>query len=230
MKWKTSGIRLTKKAGNLPESLWNYIYSAIMMPSIDVEFPHIYEIKNKADTSNIKQLKTMVAEELSLSNYEIRLILNDIAFEWNRQHTDNSIGELGLEPNIDYKKIAKMVNDKNSYVLYYIFDELTYQLKKLGASKTHVQFRIHVKERERRENLFDWWVFINKQGIKADKSQYQYYFSALNLTTDAKEEDAKKAYRTLSMTKPPDKGGNKEIFVELTESKNKCLEYLSLTK
>jgi len=218
-----------KTAGILPETLFNYIHSAIMMPSIDVEFPHIYETKNKTDNSNIEQLKVMVAEELSLSNYEIRLVLNDIAFEWNRKYNDNSIGELGLEPNVDFKKIATMVNNKDSYILYYIFDELTYQLKKLGASKAQVQFRIHVKERQRRENLFDWWSFISSQGIKVDKSQYQYYFSALNLTTESKEDDVKKMYRTLSMSKHPDKGGNKEEFVELTEAKNKCLEYLKLS-
>jgi len=218
-----------KTAGILPETLFNYIHSTIMMPSIDVEFPHIYETKIKSHNSDIEQLKVMVAEELSLSDYEIRLVLNDIAFEWNRKYNDNSIGELGLEPNVDFKKIATMVNNKDSYILYYIFDELTYQLKKLGAAKAQVQFRIHVKERQRRENLFDWWSFIGSQEIKADKSQYQYYFSALNLTTESKEEDVKKMYRTLSMTKHPDKGGNKEEFVELTEAKNKCLEYLKLS-
>ena len=47
---------------------------------------------------------------------------------------------------------------------------------------------------------------------------------------DSSEDDIKKMYRLISMTKHPDKGGNHDEFIELTEAKNKCLEYLILTK
>ncbi len=221
-----------KTAGNLPEGLWNYMYDAIMIPTIDVEFPQIYAIKQIVDRANIHDLKLILKEELGADDFTYRMYIEDIAWEWNHKYADNSIGELGLQPNGYYSRIEKMVNDKNSYIVFYIFDELTYQLKKVAAAKAKIQFRIHLKDRERnkRTKMFDWWDFVSSQGIKANKNEYISYFSLLNLTIESKEEDVKKSYRLLSMTKHPDKGGNKEDFVELTEAKNKCLEYLTLTK
>jgi hypothetical protein len=221
-----------KTAGNLPEKLWDYMYAAIMMPMIDSEFPHIYEMKQKVDTSNIEQLKAMLKEELGESDFFGRMYIDDMEWEWNHQYVDNGLGELGLRPNGYWSKINKLVDDKNSYVLFYIFDELTYQLKKVAAAKAKTQFRIHIKEKEKSKKMFDWWdyVFTASRGMRVDKNEYQSYFSLLGLTLESKEEDVKKSYRLLSFTKHPDKGGNKEDFVEITEAKNKCLEYLTLIK
>ena len=219
-----------KTKGNLPEKLWYYMYDEIMIPNIDIEFPHIYEIKQKADKANINELKEMLAYEMCFGDYERRLILDDISFEWDIRYTDNSIGELGLKPNYDYKKLEKKIEDKNSYIINYIFDELTYKLKKSGLAKAKIQFNIHIKEKQRREKLFDWWNFITSQNLSVDKNTYIAYFSVLNLTLDATEEEVKKSFRNLSMTKHPDRGGNQEAFIELTESKNKCLEYLTIIK
>jgi hypothetical protein len=52
-------------------------------------------------------------------------------------------------------------------------------------------------------------------------------FELLELTTTATIDDVKSSYRKLSMLHHPDKGGNKEKFIELTDAKNKCLTYLS---
>jgi hypothetical protein len=71
-----------KTKGNLPEKLWYYMYDEIMIPNIDIEFPHIYEIKQKADKANINELKEMLAYEMCFGDYERRLILDDISFEW----------------------------------------------------------------------------------------------------------------------------------------------------
>ena len=52
-------------------------------------------------------------------------------------------------------------------------------------------------------------------------------FTVLGLSEDATEADVKSAYKKLSMLHHPDKGGKQEKFVEITESKNKCLHWLS---
>lgn len=220
-----------KTAGNLPPKLFDYIYNAIMMPMIDVEFPHIYALKKKVDSSNIEELKSMLKEEFD-NDFFSRMYVDDMAWEWNHQYVENAIGELGLRPNGYWSKINKMVDDKNSYILYYIFDELTYQLKKVAAAKAKTQFRIFIKEKEKRKTMFDWWDYVFSQvgSVRVDKNEYQTYFTRLGLTLESKEEDVKAKYRTLSMTKHPDKGGSSEEFIEITEAKNKCIEYLTLSK
>ncbi len=52
-------------------------------------------------------------------------------------------------------------------------------------------------------------------------------FVTLGLGSSAGLEEVKTAYRQLSLQHHPDKGGNKEKFIEVTEAKNKCLSYLS---
>lgn len=52
-------------------------------------------------------------------------------------------------------------------------------------------------------------------------------FKTLGLEENATSEDVKTAFRQLSMQHHPDKGGNSDKFIEITEAKNKCLAYLS---
>ena len=51
-------------------------------------------------------------------------------------------------------------------------------------------------------------------------------FTVLGLDSNANMEDVKAAYRKLSMQHHPDKGGNNERFIEITEARDKCLSYL----
>ena len=52
-------------------------------------------------------------------------------------------------------------------------------------------------------------------------------FIVLGLSEDASEDDVKKAYRKLSLEHHPDRGGDKEKFIAITEAKNKCLSWFS---
>lgn len=55
-------------------------------------------------------------------------------------------------------------------------------------------------------------------------------FTVLGLSVDANELDVKSAYKKLSMLHHPDKGGKQDKFVEITDSKNKCLSWLESNK
>jgi hypothetical protein len=52
-------------------------------------------------------------------------------------------------------------------------------------------------------------------------------FETLELNEDATAEDVRKAYKELALKHHPDKGGNQQRFIEITEAKNKCLAYLN---
>lgn len=52
-------------------------------------------------------------------------------------------------------------------------------------------------------------------------------FEVLKLTTHSNIDDVKTAYKKLSIIHHPDKGGKQEKFIEITEAKNKCLEWLN---
>jgi hypothetical protein len=51
-------------------------------------------------------------------------------------------------------------------------------------------------------------------------------FNTLGLISSANVEEVKEAYRTLALQHHPDKGGNNDLFISITEAKNKCLMYL----
>ena len=50
-------------------------------------------------------------------------------------------------------------------------------------------------------------------------------FATLGLDDNATAEDVAKAYRKLSMETHPDRGGDKDKFIAVTEAKNKCMSW-----
>jgi hypothetical protein len=90
-------------------------------------------------------------------------------------------------------------------------------------------------ERKRVEDRYDTFSFFNffaadfmndlikrmfEQRIPHDA------FTTLGLDHTASIELVKDTYRTLSLKYHPDKGGNNDMFIAITEAKNKCLMYL----
>lgn len=52
-------------------------------------------------------------------------------------------------------------------------------------------------------------------------------FNILGLNENATEDNVKISYRKLANIHHPDKGGKQEKFIEITDAKNKCLEWLN---
>lgn len=52
-------------------------------------------------------------------------------------------------------------------------------------------------------------------------------FSVLGLSDEANELDVKTAFKKLANTHHPDKGGKQDKFIEITDAKNKCLNWLN---
>lgn len=51
-------------------------------------------------------------------------------------------------------------------------------------------------------------------------------FEVLGLPDTANESDVSKAFKKLAHIHHPDKGGKQDVFIKITESKNKCLNWL----
>lgn len=80
---------------------------------------------------------------------------------------------------------------------------------------------------ERMEREEDSWIFGFFLHSLFSKQKPVTSFQLLGLETEATMDDVKGAYRKLSMIHHPDKGGNRDKFIEITEAKNKCLAFLS---
>ena len=80
---------------------------------------------------------------------------------------------------------------------------------------------------ERMEREQDSWIFGFFLHSLFSKQKPSSSFQALGLSSEATLEDVKGAYRKLSMVHHPDKGGNRDKFIEITEAKNKCMAFLS---
>ena len=73
----------------------------------------------------------------------------------------------------------------------------------------------------------DWfWKSIFIGLLMGGVAKPESSFDVLGLDHDASAEDVKKKYRELSMVHHPDKGGNAQAFMNITEAKNKLLAYL----
>ena len=79
------------------------------------------------------------------------------------------------------------------------------------------------KMREQDDSFF--WRFLFLDGLMRSRVPSDSY-SVLGLQTNATAEEVAKKYRELSIKHHPDKGGNKETFIQITEAKNKILAYL----
>jgi len=84
-------------------------------------------------------------------------------------------------------------------------------------------------QREMYEDMFGGWddwfystlaAMFLKSNVKPVES-----FAVLGLDDNATIEDVKKAYRKLSLENHPDRGGDKDKFIAITEAKNKCLSW-----
>jgi len=228
-----------KTVGQLPHKLWNYMRREIFIPILEQEFPRIKEFKDKVDTALIPELRLMIAERMNQLNpkeYTYHFFMDDVEIEWDHKYVQNALGELNYKPNYEYLSLEKRINQLNDYCVYYAFDELTHQLMKLAAAKARIQFKIRHEYEQQKANRkskhdFDWWEFLSGNDYRKDKlvaNEYLSYFQLLRLNMDEEitEKMVMTSFRQLSLIHHPDKGGNSEKFIELTEAKNKCIEFI----
>lgn len=86
------------------------------------------------------------------------------------------------------------------------------------------------EERRRFEDSYDDFLFWGRMAglLNLFKSPIpSSSFAVLGLSTEAKEDEVKSAFRKLSLQHHPDKGGSNEKFLEIVEAKNKVMSYLS---
>lgn len=72
------------------------------------------------------------------------------------------------------------------------------------------------------ERLALYYLLINEAPLES--------FAFMGLNSNSSEDEVKAKYRDLALSFHPDRGGNMEDFVKLTEHKNKCLKWISLNK
>lgn len=86
------------------------------------------------------------------------------------------------------------------------------------------------EERKRFEDSYDDFSFWGRMAglLNLFKSPIpSSSFAVLGLSTEAKEDEVKTAFRKLSLQHHPDKGGSNEKFLEIVEAKNKVMAFLS---
>ncbi len=95
---------------------------------------------------------------------------------------------------------------------------------------------------EARQRMKDWeseqfndyfWNHFNSflGGLRPQNNKPIASFNILGLPHDScTSEEVNKIYRKLVLKHHPDKGGKQEDFIEITEAKNKCLQYFESKK
>ena len=81
------------------------------------------------------------------------------------------------------------------------------------------------RKRMREQDDSFFWSFLFLDGLMKSRIPTD-SFNVLGLPTTSTSEEVIKKYRELSNKHHPDKGGNNDVFIGITEAKNKVLSYL----
>ena len=103
------------------------------------------------------------------------------------------------------------------------------------AAKRKAEYERRKQEREFWErDMFgdfyeNFWFHLAAEFLKQNQKPVE-AFAVLGVSVDATEDEVKSAYRKLSLETHPDRGGDKEMFIAVTEAKNKCLAWFNNKK
>ncbi len=189
-----------KTAGELPESLWGYFYATVVVKAEEELFPDIVELRHSIYCMNDDELEQFLRER-------------------------------GIYPSFRFQSedIERTISASKSPVLRYAYNlycnrkQERDDRERQREQQKYARWKEAFRERERQR--YDWFnSFIGGLIINSAPTQE---FKMLGLQDSASEDEVKSSYRTLSMKHHPDRGGKQEIFIAITEAKNKCLAYIS---
>ena len=200
---KWDGIN-KKTMGCLPEYILDDVYDQCIYPICEKEFPAYYEMFDKIERMNEEE----AAEFLQIKRYA--------------NHTG-----YGMFGTMEKIRLHKSDYPKGIPVL---FVELAYkQLIKTSAANYKKQAQERYKQYEeeqvqRQANFIRYMLFMDS--LFRTKIVPNESFLALCIPSTSTEDEINKAYRKLSLQHHPDKGGNADKFIALTEHKEKCLGFI----
>jgi hypothetical protein len=120
-------------------------------------------------------------------------------------------------------------------IVYIAMENLDFKIKEQRRIEEERERKAYQQQREQyRKNPFNNYSFFGNYFFNFEELLHRMYqsqvpnesFQKLGLSIECSVDDVKKMYRQLSLVHHPDKGGNSEKFIELTEAKEKCLSYL----
>lgn len=187
--------------------------------------------------------KTFIQDEfLTDMTSELLALLETYHAEKNIKGFDNAVNVIRMKWDSISKKIPYGIPEKLwGYYFATTIAKIREQMfpKEMAKRREEAAKRKADWERRQaiREEEKEFWDQMNKdwydsfffrlatEFLKINHKPVQ-AFATLGLDDNATVEDAQKAYRKLSMEYHPDRGGDKEKFIAITEAKNKCINWL----
>lgn len=179
-------------------------------------------------------------EFLSDMTSELLALLETYHAESNIKGFDNAVNVIRMKWDAIDKKIPFGIPEKlwDYYFATTIAkireemcpEEMAHRREVAARKKAEWERRKKEREEWEREMYGDYFSSFYEHlaalYLKAEVKPVE-SFIVLGLSEDASEDDVKKAYRKLSLEHHPDRGGDKEKFIAITEAKNKCLSWFS---
>ena len=178
-------------------------------------------------------------------NFQHNEFISDLTFDFitllevgkakeNIKGFDNSVRAIRMKwEAINNKTVGQLPEKLWGYFYATVIIKMKEQLfpKVIKAQKEEREERKRRYEERKRmdrdmfggDSFFNFMFFANLFTERKPTSS----FEVLGISQDSTKEDVNSAYRILSMKHHPDKGGNQDKFIEITEAKNKCLAYLN---
>lgn len=187
--------------------------------------------------------KTFVQDEfLTDMTSELLALLETYHAEKNIKGFDNAVNVIRMKWDAISKKVPYGIPEKLwGYYFATTIAKIREQMfpkemakRREDAEKRKAEWERRKDEREYWDNVqndwYDSFFFgLAMEFLKINRKPTQ-AFATLGLDDNATLEDVQKAYRKLSMEHHPDRGGDKEKFIAITEAKNKCLNWLNNNK
>lgn len=198
-----------KTVGFIPEYVWDKFYKSVVTEARKELFPEDEARRNKI---------------LDMSDDELTEFVNSYGFFfYSPSHQYRHIESVKTR---DWEKANKLHNE----ILLFALGELDIRLKraeKIYKEKRQKEWEEESRKyREQRQREHDWFNRLLFGSLFSGMAVPSESFKMLGIADSYSEEEVKKAYRTLSLKHHPDRGGNQQAFIDLTEAKNKCLAYI----
>ena len=250
-KWKQSIKEMNdkwdaifNKAPNAENTgLLQYIKDAYFYPLKEQYLPELHAQEQMILGMNVHELRSYIDDryydtlrfvslpgcEYTFNEYEAKaLALSGAVGEFNFKGI--------LTPSYSLKSLQSKVNSSSSLSDFdiFVFQEFDDHLWRIGKSeyvkyiqKISLNKKQYQEEQEFRFN-FSWEdvLSIFKKNLSNQKLLECMSILSIRDHTELDTETVKKQYKILAQRHHPDKGGNQEVFIQITEAKNSLLNYL----
>lgn len=199
-----------KTVGELPETLWNYFYATVIVPSREIYIPEVLTRQDEIAAMSYDSLLEYIQAKLGKESHKLsRFFVGHIKIEDERWDFIFDRNDYFLE--FAFKIYAKRNNSKHQ--------KMENEFKRKYEKQQEEWFEQYKRKQQEARDFFNSLFRLVSEPVESIKY--------LSLSTPFTKSQVIESYRKLAITHHPDRNsGSHDKFLELTEHRNRALAFI----